>query len=108
MIVHGDPHALEKIVLNLLGNAVKFTETGGTVQLSTESSGASARIIVRDDGIGIGSGDLPTYSTASAKPTAPPPAVIKALGWDWRWRRNWWKNKAAAFAPKAAPAPARP
>nr|WP_281427743.1 ATP-binding protein [Methylogaea oryzae] len=59
LIVHGDPHALEKIVLNLLGNAVKFTETGGTVQLSTESSGASARIIVRDDGIGIGSGDLP-------------------------------------------------
>lgn len=59
LVVNGDPHALEKIVLNLLGNAIKFTNTGGTVHLSTEFGGTSARIVVHDNGIGIGSQDLP-------------------------------------------------
>lgn len=59
LVVKGDPHALEKVVLNLLGNAVKFTDPGGTVCLSTECNGGMARIVVRDNGIGIDGKDLP-------------------------------------------------
>jgi CheY-like chemotaxis protein len=51
--VIGDPLRLQQILFNLLGNAIKFTETG-SVRLSLERAGDSAlRIKVADTGIGL-------------------------------------------------------
>ncbi len=53
----GDPEALEQVLVNLLDNAVKYTQQAGKVTLRarTEGDGNSARwhIAVSDDGIGI-------------------------------------------------------
>ncbi len=51
-VVQGDPHRLRQILLNLLGNAIKFTERG-EVELSCEREGDRVRFKVRDTGIGI-------------------------------------------------------
>ena len=51
--VLADPEKLQQIVLNLLGNAVKFTEPGGTITLSSEPSGNCIEIRVADTGPGI-------------------------------------------------------
>jgi signal transduction histidine kinase/ActR/RegA family two-component response regulator len=56
--VIGDKPRLKQIIINLLGNAVKFTGSGGTVTLGVfcEISGDNrihCRISVRDNGIGI-------------------------------------------------------
>ena len=48
-----DRDRLTQVLLNLAGNALKFTPEGGRVSVSAEPSGASVRIAVRDTGPGI-------------------------------------------------------
>lgn len=49
----GDRRRVEQILTNLLGNALKFTAVGGTVELEGWTSGSVAFYAVRDDGEGI-------------------------------------------------------
>jgi signal transduction histidine kinase len=51
--IHADPDALDKIVMNLIGNAIKFTDPGGSITVRTESEGDGVQITVSDSGIGI-------------------------------------------------------
>jgi PAS domain S-box-containing protein len=51
--VLADPEKMQQIVLNLLTNAVKFTDSGGTIALSSELSGKCVDIRVADTGPGI-------------------------------------------------------
>ena len=53
VLLEGDPAYLERLTLNLVGNAVKFTEPGGAVNVTLSSSGGVARLTVRDTGMGI-------------------------------------------------------
>ncbi len=50
-----DKHRLEQIIINLLGNAVKFTENG-SVELTACADVGGVRIEVRDTGCGIPAG----------------------------------------------------
>ncbi|HEY0330411.1 MAG TPA: PAS domain-containing sensor histidine kinase [Rhodopseudomonas sp.] len=54
----GDPRAFKQIVLNLVSNAIKFTERGGTVTVSAAVEGARLVLRVSDTGVGIGADDL--------------------------------------------------
>ncbi len=54
-----DRRMLEKIVLNLLGNALKFTPSGGSVSLSLRKQGEHLEVSVKDTGIGIPEEKLP-------------------------------------------------
>jgi signal transduction histidine kinase/ActR/RegA family two-component response regulator len=52
-MISGDPARMQQIVSNLVVNAVKFTPTGGTVEVRLEGSGPEVRIAVHDTGAGI-------------------------------------------------------
>jgi signal transduction histidine kinase/ligand-binding sensor domain-containing protein/DNA-binding response OmpR family regulator len=54
-----DPPQLEKVLANLLSNALKFTPEGGTVRVSLTVAETSATVKVRDNGPGIPTADLP-------------------------------------------------
>jgi signal transduction histidine kinase len=51
--VHADPDRAEQILLNLVGNAIKFTEPGGRVTVTCEDGETSAAVHVADTGRGI-------------------------------------------------------
>jgi cell cycle sensor histidine kinase DivJ len=54
----GDPRAFKQIVLNLVSNAIKFTERGGTVTVSAAIEGSRLVLRVADTGVGIAADDL--------------------------------------------------
>jgi len=55
----GDPVRLEQVVVNLLTNAAKYTNPGGSVHVSLERSETHAELRVRDTGLGISPEMLP-------------------------------------------------
>ena len=57
--VNGDEGTLVEVVVNILGNAIKFSRTGSHVNLVAENVGDDVLISVIDQGIGIAKEDLP-------------------------------------------------
>lgn len=57
--VEADATRLEQVMMNLLINAVKYTDPAGKIWLSAERDGSEAVLRVRDTGIGIAAAMLP-------------------------------------------------
>jgi heavy metal sensor kinase len=57
--VSANPAAIERLLLIIFDNAVKYTPHGGKIALSLSNGAGSARIEIRDTGIGISEQDLP-------------------------------------------------
>jgi two-component system phosphate regulon sensor histidine kinase PhoR len=57
--VHGDRRQLEQALLNLLDNALKYTESGGRVTLRVLTAGEEVHLLVSDTGAGIPAEHLP-------------------------------------------------
>ena len=55
----GDASRLQQVVWNLLANAIKFTPSGGRIEVKVERAGRSLKIRVSDTGQGIGADFLP-------------------------------------------------
>jgi signal transduction histidine kinase len=56
--VSGDTDRLEEIAANLLSNALRYTDAGGSVQLIVTPEGSEAVLDVNDTGVGIAPDDL--------------------------------------------------
>ena len=57
-VMNGDPRAFRQIVLNLVSNAIKFTERGGRVTVCAGVEGSRLVFRVTDTGVGIAADDL--------------------------------------------------
>ena len=58
--VEGDAERIAQVLVNIVGNAAKFTPAQGTITVRAAADGESkVRITVRDTGSGIPAGDLP-------------------------------------------------
>nr|WP_249794756.1 PAS domain-containing sensor histidine kinase [Bradyrhizobium sp. Oc8] len=57
-VMTGDPRAFKQIVLNLVANAVKFTERGGQVTVTASASASQLTLRISDTGVGIAPDDL--------------------------------------------------
>ena len=54
-----DHKMIDAVVRNLISNAIKFTNQGGTIEVSGNDDGAFMTIAVKDNGVGIGEQFLP-------------------------------------------------
>ena len=93
LLLRGDPGRLRQILLNLAGNAIKFT-AHGEVQISVAASDIEAgqvtlRVEVRDTGIGIPAAKLGYLFSPSCRRTRPPPVVSAAPAWGFRYPGGW-------------------
>ncbi len=59
LFVEGDSHALHRLFLILIDNAVKYTPSGGSIAVGLMRSNDSAVAEFRDTGIGITADDIP-------------------------------------------------
>jgi signal transduction histidine kinase len=59
LVTRHDPQRLGQVLINLIGNALKFTPRGGAVQVTLVPHRRGARIQVTDTGVGIGANELP-------------------------------------------------
>lgn len=58
-IINGDRDKLIQVFINLISNALKFTEPGGWVGIKLYTNNKSIIVEIRDSGIGIKEGDIP-------------------------------------------------
>ena len=54
-----DKRACKQMLLNVISNAIKFTDAGGLVRISAREADGMIELIVADNGIGISEHDLP-------------------------------------------------
>ena len=57
--VWGDRARIEQVIINITTNAVRYTASGGSVEMELIPGGEEHRIVVRDTGIGIPKEDIP-------------------------------------------------
>ena len=57
-IVMGDPDRLKQVFINVIDNAVKYTEKGGLVLVVQTREEACVQIVIKDTGVGIPAGDV--------------------------------------------------
>ena len=57
--VYGDVDRLRQVFLNIIDNAIKYTEKGGTVSVNVSESPGFVHVVVSDNGCGISAENLP-------------------------------------------------
>ena len=57
--VEADPERINQVLTNIIGNAVKYSPTGASIDVYMEDAGKYLRVYVKDTGMGIPKEDLP-------------------------------------------------
>lgn len=57
--IYADKDKIKQVIVNILSNALKYNQDGGTIEISTQKIQDKTIIRINDSGIGISSEDLP-------------------------------------------------
>ncbi len=57
--IQADGDRMAQVVTNLISNAIKYTQSGGSIRVKTQINNGGVELMVQDSGIGIPAEDLP-------------------------------------------------
>ncbi|OGS13587.1 MAG: hypothetical protein A2234_04520 [Elusimicrobia bacterium RIFOXYA2_FULL_58_8] len=79
--VNGDRFRLGQVLMNFLGNAIKFTPAGHEVELSIQAAGPWAEVRVRDSGIGVHPSEVKKIFEKFYQAKYQKDAALRKQGW---------------------------
>ena len=79
-VVDADETRLDQILMNLLGNALKFTPRGGSIDVHVARQGDEVEVTVTDSGPGIDEADLPLLFERFSRTTSARAAQAPGTG----------------------------
>ena len=62
-IIYGDKNRLRQVFINVIDNAIKYSEAGSEISITAEELGENVKITIKDTGCGIKAEDLPKIKT---------------------------------------------
>ena len=96
----GDPVKLSWVISNLLGNALRYTPAGGTIEVAARGTEHATRLEVTDSGPGIPPEMRDTFSSASCS-TVPTASRRARRAWGWRLSKRSSRRTAAGYSSRA-------
>ena len=61
--VYGDKNRIRQVFINVIDNAIKYSNPGSTITVSAEEVSGMIQVTITDNGVGISSADLPRVKT---------------------------------------------
>ena len=61
--VYGDKNRIRQVFINVIDNAIKYSNSGSTITISAEEVGNMIQVTITDNGVGISEADLPRVKT---------------------------------------------
>ena len=61
--VYGDKNRIRQVFINVIDNAIKYSDPGSTITVSAEEVGNMIQVTITDNGVGISAADLPRVKT---------------------------------------------
>ncbi len=78
--VYADPDKIDEVLINLIGNALKYTPPGGMIRVMTKRQGKTVECSVADTGVGIAPGNLNLIFNKYHQVAAPLDPGAKGIG----------------------------
>ena len=78
--VLADRNEIRRVIINLLGNAIKYTQEGGEIEIKTEADGADLRFSIKDNGEGLYKKDIPKLFKRFSQGTQEKRSISTGLG----------------------------
>ncbi|WP_051244781.1 sensor histidine kinase [Thalassobaculum salexigens] len=78
--VWADPNALEQILLNLVGNAVKYTQAGGAIAIGASRTPSGIAVAISDTGRGMSQADVASAFELFSRGGAGPGTTTEGAG----------------------------
>ncbi len=78
--IFADRNEIRRVIINLLGNAIKYTQNNGIIQIKTEADGNDLRVSVKDNGEGIYKKDIPLLFKRFSQGTKAKRSISTGLG----------------------------